>query len=54
MSVVQILTWDAVGQRFRSFTAALPAALNSLDSLNHGDAFWIEVDQAVAWEQPGS
>ena len=51
-AVIQILTWDAASQSFRSFNAGLPAALNSLGSLNHGDAFWIEVDRAVTWDQP--
>ena len=51
-SLVQILVWDAATQSFRSFNASLPAALNSLSALNYGDAFWIEVDAAVTWEQP--
>lgn len=51
-SVVQVLVWDPVSQSFRSFNASLPAALNSLSVLNYGDAFWIEVERAVTWDQP--
>ena len=51
-AVIRILTWDTATQSFLGFNAALPPALNSLRTLNHGDAFWIEVDQAIAWEQP--
>ena len=51
-AVVQVLVWDPLPERFRSFRAALPAALNSLAMLNFGDAFWIEVDAAVQWLQP--
>ena len=51
-AVVQILTWDAAAQQFRTFNASLPQALNSLSRLDYGAAFWIEVDAAVTWQQP--
>lgn len=51
-AVAQILTWNAATQSFNSFNAALPAAFNTLATLNHGDAFWIEVTSAVIWSQP--
>ena len=51
-SVAQVLVWDPATQSFRSFNASLPAALNSLSVLNYGDAFWIEVERAVTWDQP--
>ena len=43
--MIQILVWDVANQRFNTFNPLLPAALNSLRILNHGDAFWIEVAQ---------
>ena len=51
-AVAQILVWDATAQRFRTFNPAPPAAVNSLATLNHGDAFWIELREAVTWDQP--
>ena len=53
-AVIQILAWDVANQRFNTFNPLLPAALNSLRTLNHGDAFWIEVAQGVTWDQPAA
>ena len=44
-------TWDAVAGAFLSFARNLPAALNSLTTLNHGDAFWLRVDETSPWPQ---
>ena len=51
-AVAQMLTWDVAAQRFRTFNPQLPAGLNTLAALNHGEAFWIEVARAVTWDQP--
>ena len=51
-AVAQMLTWDVAAQRFRTFNPQLPAGLNTLTMLNHGDAFWIEVREAITWDQP--
>ena len=51
-AVIQILAWDVASGSFNTFNPLLPAALNTLRILNHGDAFWIEVAQGVTWEQP--
>lgn len=48
----QVLVWDASSRTFRSFNTALPAALNTLQTLNFGDAFWIEVNTPTIWSQP--
>ncbi len=48
----QVLVWDTSTKTFRSFNRALPAALNTLKTLNFGDAFWIEMDNATVWSQP--
>ncbi len=44
-------TWDAAAGAFLSFARDLPAALNSLTTLNHGDAFWLRVDETTPWPQ---
>ncbi len=36
----RLVGFDAGGQRFRSFDPSVPAVLNSLDSVRHGDAVW--------------
>ena len=51
-SVLRVLVWDVAAGAFRSFTAALPPALNDLTTLDFGDAFWISPDAAVRWQQP--
>ena len=48
----QILGWDAAAQAYVSFIPGLPAGAQGLADLNTGDAFWIVMDQAAAWEQP--
>lgn len=53
-AVIQVLTWDAASQRFRTFNPLLPASLNTLRTLSHGDAFWIEVAQGAIWDQPAA
>lgn len=53
-AVIQILAWDAASERFDTFNPLLPAGLNTLRTLNHGDAFWIEVAQGVTWDQPAA
>ena len=38
------LTWDAAGQRFRSYGPGLPAVLNTLQALRPNDGFWLYMD----------
>jgi len=44
-------TYDSATQSFKSYFPTLPAALNSLQQLEAGDAVWIFMEQSVAWNQ---
>jgi hypothetical protein len=48
---ISVQTWDAAAGAFLSYARDLPAALNSLTTLNHGDAFWFRVDETTPWPQ---
>lgn len=49
-----IFTWDSSAQRFLSFSASLPAALNSLQQIQAGDGVWLLITApgGTEWVQP--
>ena len=49
-----VLAWDAEETRFRSFSAAAPAALNSLSEVRRNEGLWVyaAIPGATAWPQP--
>jgi hypothetical protein len=49
-----IFTWDALAQRFLSFSASLPPTLNSLQQIQAGDGVWlfISAPSGTQWVQP--
>lgn len=51
-----VIAWDALSQRFRSFSPAVPPDLNTLNTINGGDGLWIKVrgSALLVWEQPTS
>ena len=50
--VESVLLWDPVAEAFLTFSPDLPAALNTVFTLEHGDGLWIRLSQAVVWDQP--
>lgn len=44
--------WDAAQQRFLSFGPSRFDFLNTLDSLDHGDAVWLDLHSERVWRQP--
>ena len=50
--VLGVWTWEIPSQSFRFFSPTAPAFLNSLQTLQFGDGFWILVSRAVTWELP--
>ena len=51
-ALVSAFIYDAVAQQFLVFGPDRPALLNTAEVLNYGDGVWLEVTQAVTWEQP--
>ena len=51
-SLIAAFTYDAPAQTFLSFGPDRLAFLNSAEFLNYGDGVWLEVSEAVTWEQP--
>jgi len=46
-----LAAWDAGAQSFLSFVPDLPPILNGLQTLEQGQAFWVEVGKAITWTQ---
>ena len=49
--VEAVFRWDASREAFDSWQKALPASLNSLPSVERGDALWVRVGLAETWRQ---
>ncbi len=48
--LVVLQTWDAAGQRYRTFRPEVPAALNELQTVDANQALWIQVRSATAMD----
>ena len=44
--------FDAVPQTFRTWNATAPPFLNTLDTLQRGEALWVQVTAPIDWVQP--
>jgi len=51
-AVTAVLAFEAVGQRYRIYSAFLPDAANTLDRIGPGAAVWLSVTSGVALEWP--
>ena len=51
-SARSFFTFDAGAQSFRSFSPALPDALNSLREIAFGDGVWVFAEEKSVWLQP--
>ncbi len=52
--ISRVSTWDATARRYISFDAALPAALNELQSLRPGDGLWVFATRSAELQVPVS
>ena len=53
-ALINLFTWDAGAQQFRSYDPALPIpSLNSAKTLGFGDGVWVIVNGDVVWEVVG-
>ena len=49
-----VLAFDPASGGFDRFAPSLPAALNSLTSLEHGSAVWVQTCHSATWDQSGA
>jgi hypothetical protein len=47
LSAIRLITFDAATQTFRIFDRNLPAQLNPLREVLHGDALWVLADRSA-------
>ena len=50
-----IFKWDTINRVFLRFSSTVPHSLNSITALNHGDAVWVFLQNAIdpiSWTQP--
>ena len=53
LEAANALVWDPLGQAYDAFATAAPPFLNTLDSLDFGNAVWVLVPDAQEWRMGG-